>query len=234
VIALASAAWFTACGSTPRRASVPETPPQTARSEPPVVSGPLEAPPSTPLPTAAPAPVAAPPATAPSNESRDKQLEILTQAVIALHREVARNDAQAENLLKENERLRAEVDSLLRDLDKSRDANERVKNKLRSLQEQLRAIAEAPLLADQRDDETVEPSPSARGGATKEGGSPPPERPARDEGLDYVVVPGDTLFRIATAYGVDYRDLASENGIEDPAHIEVGQHIFIPGAKQVP
>src|SRR5262245_65464261 len=89
-----------------RGASVPETAAQLApRFEPPAVSGPLE---PTPLTTAAPAP----PVIAPSPESRDKQLEILTQAVIALHQEVARNDAQSDKLLKENERLRAEVDSL--------------------------------------------------------------------------------------------------------------------------
>jgi LysM repeat protein len=44
------------------------------------------------------------------------------------------------------------------------------------------------------------------------------------------VAAGESLFRIARAYGVDYRDLVSENEIADPAHIEVGQRIFIPGA----
>ncbi len=188
-------------------------------------------------------PVTTPPVNAPPTESRDKQLEILTQAVIALHQEVARNDTRSEELLKENERLRAEVNSLLRDLDKSREANQRVKKKLRFLQEQLRAIAEGPLLAtaDQPDDESAEPPPPApaRGDAAKqEGGSPPGgsavEKPARGRDVYHVVVAGDTLFRIATAYGVDYRDLASENGIEDPAHIEVGQRIFISGATRVP
>jgi hypothetical protein len=241
-IVLVSAAWLTACGGTRRGASVAETPSQLAPSfESPVVSAPPAPPPPTGgVPTP---PVTTPPVTAPALESRDKQLEILTQAVIALHQEVARNDAQSEKLLKENERLRAEVDSLLRDLDKSRDANQRVRKKLRVLQERLRTIAESPLLAtaDQREghDESAELSPPASGDRAKQkGGSAPGGatvgKPARGRDLYHVVVAGDTLFGIATAYGVDYREVASENGIEDPAHIEVGQRIFISGATRVP
>jgi LysM repeat protein len=241
-IVLVPAAWLTACGGMRRGASVPETPSQLApRSEPPVVSEPFAPPPPTAaVPTQ---PVTTPPITAPAPDSRDKQLEILTQAVIALHQEVARNDARSEKFLKENERLRGEVDSLLRDLDRSRDANQRVKKKLRALQEQLRAIAESPVLAtaDQRDgqDESAELSPPVRGNRAKQkSGSPPGGvavgKPDRGRDLYHVVVAGETLFRIATAYGVDYRNVASENGIEDPAHIEVGQRIFISGATRVP
>src|SRR5207249_4141937 len=164
-----------------------------------------------------------------------------TQAVVALHQEVTRNDARSEKFLKENERLRAEVDSLLRDLDRSRIANQRVRKKLRDLQEQLRAIAEVPLLAtaEEGHDESAERAPAATSDAAKkEAGSPPGRlavgKPARGRDLYHVVVAGDTLFGIATAYGVDYRDVASENGIEDPSHIEVGQRIFISGATRVP
>jgi lipoprotein NlpD len=53
---------------------------------------------------------------------------------------------------------------------------------------------------------------------------------ARGRGVYHVVGRGENLFRIGKAYGVDYRDLAHENGIDDPAKIEVGQKIFIPGA----
>ena len=52
----------------------------------------------------------------------------------------------------------------------------------------------------------------------------------RGRGLYHVVGRGENLFRIGKAYGVDYRELASKNGIDDPAKIEVGQRIFIPGA----
>ena len=53
---------------------------------------------------------------------------------------------------------------------------------------------------------------------------------ARGRGLYHVVGRGENLFRIGKAYGIDYRDLVRENGIDDPAKIEVGQRIFIPGA----
>jgi LysM repeat protein len=52
----------------------------------------------------------------------------------------------------------------------------------------------------------------------------------RGPGIFHVVGRGENLFRIGKAYGVDYRDLARENGIDDPAKIEVGQKIFILGA----
>jgi murein DD-endopeptidase MepM/ murein hydrolase activator NlpD len=49
-------------------------------------------------------------------------------------------------------------------------------------------------------------------------------------GLYHVVERGENLFRIGKAYGVDYRELARRNEITDPARIEVGQKILIPGA----
>ena len=52
----------------------------------------------------------------------------------------------------------------------------------------------------------------------------------RGRGIAHVVGRGENLFRIGKAYGVDYRQLARENGIADPAKIEVGQRVFIPGA----
>ncbi|MGH7820849.1 MAG: LysM peptidoglycan-binding domain-containing protein, partial [Candidatus Binatia bacterium] len=45
----------------------------------------------------------------------------------------------------------------------------------------------------------------------------------------HVVQRGENLYRIGKAYGIDYRDLARRNAIEDPSRIEVGQEIFIPG-----
>lgn len=42
--------------------------------------------------------------------------------------------------------------------------------------------------------------------------------------IDRVVVqPGDTLFRIAFDHGLDYRQLAQWNGLDDPSKIQVGQ-----------
>ncbi len=57
----------------------------------------------------------------------------------------------------------------------------------------------------------------------------------RGRGIYHVVGRGQNLFRIGKAYGVDYRDLARDNDIDDPAKIEVGQKIFVAGAtRQLP
>jgi hypothetical protein len=169
----------------------------------------------------------------PSTDAADKQFEILTEAVDALRQEVARGDARSQELVKENKRLRALVDSLLRDLTKSRGEDQRLKNQVQALEKQLREIGVTPPEAagERREGsgESAEAVPRTRSNATKQGSGALAE-PTRGGGLYHVVAAGESLFRIARAYGVDYRDLVSENGIEDPAHIEVGQRIFIPGA----
>jgi len=52
-------------------------------------------------------------------------------------------------------------------------------------------------------------------------------------GVNHVVERGQTLWRIARAYGVDPEELARLNGIDDPTRIETGQVLFIPGATAV-
>jgi len=52
-------------------------------------------------------------------------------------------------------------------------------------------------------------------------------------GVWHTVQPGQTLWRICKAYGVDMERVVDENNIDDPTQIEVGQKIFIPGAKEV-
>lgn len=49
-------------------------------------------------------------------------------------------------------------------------------------------------------------------------------------GVEHVVLPGQTLWRIAKAYGIAPLELARANGIEDPTRIDVGQRLFVPGA----
>lgn len=57
----------------------------------------------------------------------------------------------------------------------------------------------------------------------------------RGPGIYHVVGRGENLFRIGKAYGVDYRDLARDNQIDDAGKIEVGQRVFIAGAtRQLP
>jgi len=68
--------------------------------------------------------------------------------------------------------------------------------------------------------------------------APPPEHRVADTeptrtGVNHVVERGQTLWRIARAYGVDPEELARLNGIDDPTRIETGQVLFIPGATAV-
>jgi murein DD-endopeptidase MepM/ murein hydrolase activator NlpD len=47
--------------------------------------------------------------------------------------------------------------------------------------------------------------------------------------LIHTVQPGETLFRIATSYGLTVNDLATANSIIDPTLIYTGQQIIVPG-----
>lgn len=53
---------------------------------------------------------------------------------------------------------------------------------------------------------------------------------------EYVVRRGDTLFSIALEHGIDYRELARWNGIDDPSKLKVGQTLRMvsPEAQAVP
>jgi murein DD-endopeptidase MepM/ murein hydrolase activator NlpD len=56
----------------------------------------------------------------------------------------------------------------------------------------------------------------------------PPVRPVAAP-LIHTVQPGETLFRIATSYGLTVNDLAGANSISDPTLIYTGQQLMIPG-----
>ena len=51
-------------------------------------------------------------------------------------------------------------------------------------------------------------------------------------GVWHTVEPGQTLWRICKAYGVDMEKVIKENRIQAPAEITVGDQIFIPGARK--
>jgi lipoprotein NlpD len=48
----------------------------------------------------------------------------------------------------------------------------------------------------------------------------------------HTVQAGQTLYRIARAYGVTVDAVAETNNIEDPTQLKVGQELWIPGAKE--
>jgi len=53
------------------------------------------------------------------------------------------------------------------------------------------------------------------------------------EGVYHVVDPGQTLWRIASAYGVSLDELVRANHLLDADQLSVGQRVFIPGAGSV-
>lgn len=48
----------------------------------------------------------------------------------------------------------------------------------------------------------------------------------------HVVMPGQTLYRIAHAYEIPVDELMAANGIEDPRTLAVGQKLLVPGAAE--
>jgi LysM repeat protein len=58
----------------------------------------------------------------------------------------------------------------------------------------------------------------------------PAAAPEPPEGVVHVVQPGQTLWRIARAYGIPVETLAEANGITDPTRVDVGTPLLVPGA----
>ena len=98
----------------------------------------------------------------------------------------------------------------------------------------------------------VRPSPPRPVVGTGEGRPPPTGAPARAQrplpvplaaseyheepevvGVVHLVRRGETVYRIARAYGVDQADLLEVNGIVDPRQVATGTELFIPGASRV-
>jgi murein DD-endopeptidase MepM/ murein hydrolase activator NlpD len=52
-------------------------------------------------------------------------------------------------------------------------------------------------------------------------------------GVVHLVRRGETIYRIARAYGVDQADLLEVNGIADPRQVAAGTELFVPGASRV-
>jgi lipoprotein NlpD len=50
----------------------------------------------------------------------------------------------------------------------------------------------------------------------------------------YIVKRGDTLYSIALEHGVDYRELAQANKLEDPSRLRLGQELRLPPGEERP
>ena len=63
--------------------------------------------------------------------------------------------------------------------------------------------------------------------------SPPAATPATPDGY-YAVKRGDTLYSVALEHGVDYRELAQWNSLDDPTKLRVGQVLRVTPPAAVP
>ncbi|MCX7960237.1 MAG: peptidoglycan DD-metalloendopeptidase family protein [Burkholderiales bacterium] len=86
--------------------------------------------------------------------------------------------------------------------------------------------ARAPAPVDDR-----RPVAAAKPAAPK---PPPAQTPTAAAPGTYVVKRGDTLYSIALEHGLDYRDLARWNALEDPARIRVGQVLRVAPPEERP
>lgn len=77
---------------------------------------------------------------------------------------------------------------------------------------------------------------AASGCVTTPAPRPPVELKAHPEpelvGVRHTVQAGETLWRIAKAYGVTVEDLAVANHLADSTKLAVGQDLFVPGVKK--
>jgi LysM repeat protein len=77
-------------------------------------------------------------------------------------------------------------------------------------------------------------SPPGGSGAATPSAEPTAQATAMAASEKYVVESGDTLFTIASKYGLSVDDLVAANQIPDRDQIKVGQELVIPGARATP
>ena len=106
-----------------------------------------------------------------------------------------------------------------------------LQTQLEDLQRQIRALdaARAQDKKEVYDDiskkiSTILKSSSAATSAAR----PSKPRSSSQTGIEHVVQPGESLSKIAAAYGVRMDVIVQENGLSDPGNIRVGQKLFIP------
>ncbi|MEO6196963.1 MAG: LysM peptidoglycan-binding domain-containing protein, partial [Dehalococcoidia bacterium] len=80
---------------------------------------------------------------------------------------------------------------------------------------------------DEQASDTASPSTSPSPATSR---TPSPSATVLLDGLSYTVVAGDTLGAIAALYGVTVEAIVAANDISDPAALQVGQVLVIPGS----
>lgn len=73
---------------------------------------------------------------------------------------------------------------------------------------------------------------TARNGESANKGPAPPGQPAANTGRRHVVKPGESLWQIATRYGIPLEEVIAANKLTNPELIYPGQEIIIPNQRQ--
>ena len=107
-----------------------------------------------------------------------------------------------------------------------------LQTQLEDLQRQIRAL-DAARAQDQKeiyDDISKKIATILKTSAPAPSRSSAPARPrsGSQSGIEHVVQPGESLSKIAAAYGVKMSVIVEENGLASPDSIRVGQKLFIP------
>lgn len=95
-------------------------------------------------------------------DARDRQLDILTEAVGVLREELGRSYENSQQLAQETERLRRLAASLQRELGKRRGENKALRDRVRALEKELSEIGTPAPQAQPLGGDTTEPSAEAR------------------------------------------------------------------------
>ena len=126
---------------------------------------------------------ASPPAMT-SNDVRDRQLDLLTEAVAALRQEVAKSYEHSQQLTQENEQLRGVVASLRRELAKTKGANKVLKDHLEALEKRMRELRPPPLEPSTSPEAAAPPSGAPSEAPPANEAAPEAAAPSADGGLD--------------------------------------------------
>ena len=105
-----------------------------------------------------------------------------------------------------------------------------LQTQLEDLQRQIRAL-DAARAQDKKeiyDDISKKISTILKTSAPSARAAPSRPRSGSQSGIEHGVQPGESLSKIAAAYGVKMDVIVQENGLSDPGNIRVGQKLFIP------
>ncbi len=105
-----------------------------------------------------------------------------------------------------------------------------MQTQLDDLQRQIRALdsARAQDKKEVYDDISKKIATLLKSSPSSSASRPSRPRSGSQSGIEHVVQAGESLSKIAAAYGVSMAVIVQENGLSDPGNIRAGQKLFIP------